>query len=298
MKEIIYLDTKLINSFLAQFDKGLINRMISSLETGNIEEQADENGNSFETGISAGIFNAKASKMVKGSNSYSYHQNNLESQEIAFDDFALDILLDKIRKNEDLNIDFKEIDGSLRLYNFDRIKHIMDRDVIDMFDDSHSYNQNLSNQINRIKNSKLDKKIANTKIKELRSKLKNDDPNNLVNFDIVRNFGKLGDALYPNSCLAKINNYLMVCPKENFRVNEASLTLFNETDKKANCLAIKLYQRKDSYIKEKADGTIEEIPVETIAASAPTIMMDILLDNFNLSKKGDYVARPVAIYFG
>lgn len=32
MKEIIYLDTKLINSFLAQFDKGQINRIISSLE--------------------------------------------------------------------------------------------------------------------------------------------------------------------------------------------------------------------------------------------------------------------------
>ncbi len=303
MKEIIYLDNTLVNSYLAQFDEGLISKLVNSLETNLIESEEDGKSNNLEANAGlAGITSIGANSTAEEKRSTTYSKMNSESQETAFHDFALDLLLNKINHLEDTSKkDFLSPEGRIRLYNFSRLESIMQRELVTIFDEDESHNKMIQSQINTIKQSSTyngkNKTLLNKEIQQLKSKMKPVDESKFDNFDKVRRFGKLGNALYPDSCLVKIENNLLVCQKNNFRVNEASLTLLNETHKTAKCLAIFLYERSEGYIKENADGNIEQLEVETIAASAPTMMMDILLENFQLSTKGDIVARPVAIYF-
>lgn len=271
------------------------------METVLTETEEDIKTNNYNAGGGVpGIASAEFGNTNSSNLSTAFAKSNFESQELAFHDFALDVLLDKINQmKENIPSSFIHVDGKLRLYNFERLEAITQSDLIDIFDEDKLHNKNINNQIEQLKKLKqnINKTQINKEIANLKSQLKDVDKSKLKDFEHVRNFGKIGNALYPNSCLVKLKNILLICPKENFRLNEASISLFNESDKTAKCLALYIYTRNNGYIQKNADGSIVQLSVETIAASAPTMMMDLILDNFGLSKKGDVIARPIAIYY-
>lgn len=232
MKEIIYLDNTLVNSFLAQYNSGLINSIVSSLTTSLTETEENGKNTSFSgaAGI-PGLASAEISKNIDSKFQTAYAKDNYDSKEIAFHDFALDLLLENLKEIQESNIEFSTAEGKLRLYNFERLETIMDRSIVNIFDQDEIHNAQIISRIETLKNNssyKSHKKVIDKEIASLRSKLKEIDESKYNNFDNVRRLGKIGNALYPNSCLVKIDKQLMVCPKENFRVNEAGLTLFNK----------------------------------------------------------------------
>ena len=75
MKEIIYLDTSLINSLLAQVNSGLVTKLVS--ETSESDSNT-ENGGATETSTAAAGINA----VLRGDTSHS--TTNIDSYSIVF----------------------------------------------------------------------------------------------------------------------------------------------------------------------------------------------------------------------
>ena len=302
MKEILYLDNNLVNSFLAQENSGLIAKFVTSLQT-NLTE-SETNGNSL--GVNANVSVPLVSEISANGNtnnnsSTSYSKVNLELQEHALHDYALDLLLARIETDKQTFEDGKivKVNDSIKVFDFSKLEVIMDKKLITLFDKNYQENMEIDEQIKEIQNKpsyKGNKQLYAQQIKDLKS-TKHDEEINYENFNHARKIGIMGNALFPESCLIKVANLISICPKENLRINDATLSLYSETTRKFHCLGIVIYQRGDGHIKESEDGTIDQLSPETIAASSQTMIMDILLDSFNLSAKGDYIIRPIAIYF-
>ena len=96
MKEIIYLDTKLVNSFLAQQNSGLITKLVNE----DAESDSRTEGTTEQTTTSSGI---GLSALLKASGEYSstnlesynfvFSKSNKNLVETALDDYSLDLLI-------------------------------------------------------------------------------------------------------------------------------------------------------------------------------------------------------------
>lgn len=302
MKEILYLDNNLVNSFLAQENSGLIAKNVKSLQTNLTESETAGNSSGVNANVSVPLISGVSANGSTNSNSStSYSKVNLELQEHAIHDYALDLLLEKIKIDEQT---FEEgrivkVNDQIKVFDFNRLEALMDEKMVKLFDRNSQENMEIDKQITALRKSPLyskNKPALEKKINELKSKKRAEDIE-YENFKPVKNLGIMGNALFPESCLIKVANLVCICPKGNLRINDATLSLYSETTRKFHCLGIVIYQRGEGHIIENEDGTIVQLSTETIAASSPTIVMDILLDNFNLSAKGDYIIRPIAIYF-
>lgn len=314
MKEIIYLDNTLVNSLLAQFDKGVLSRKINSTGSELKSNHTDSKTNEFSGGVSSAV-SMSYMKNKSESDASSSSKNDNESQELESNDYKLDMLLERIDDENTGNINILHNDGNIRLYNFKRLEKVMNDGIIDIFSEDHFFNLIIKDKIDKLKesdeyqNSKRKspkKKAIDNEINKLKKSYREVDSDTFNNIYAVRTFAKMGDALYPDSCLVKIDNCLMICPKDNFRANEATLSLFNKSEKEAKSISIYLYKRNtDDSIYSKTDEDdkgnngeeITELSVEQVASEAPTMITDLLLDNFKLSKSGDIIAIPIAIYF-
>lgn len=304
MKEIIYLDKTMLDSYLAQLHSGLTNKLSTSTQMDLTESEGTNNTNNLH----AKLLGVNLGTNKQTNNSTVYTKRNSESYEVAYHDYALDVLLDTLNSPDTpliQNGDYSEGQfvlpkGKIKLYDFKRLEQIAAEEISSIFNPLETEKQLIREQIKSLKHSKdykRNKSAIDQEIKKLQFLLDQKNDEYLKNFTYVHKLGKLGNALFPDSCLVKISDFICVCPKENFRINEATLSLFNETTRAFNCLAVILYQRGPEYIKTDADGNVSQLPVETIASSAPTMFVDILLNNFDLSKPDDYVIRPLAIYY-
>lgn len=134
MKEIIYLNTKLVNSMLAQLNTGLITKLINEQGiTDTKGESTNETVSSalnykgsipvFSGGVTSTDTSTDATNVV-------FSKNNKDLIESALDDYSLDILLNNLQKeniikNENLqdgNLILSK--GSISSYNFNHLQDI------------------------------------------------------------------------------------------------------------------------------------------------------------------------------
>ncbi|HEM5239024.1 TPA: hypothetical protein U1344_002151, partial [Streptococcus suis] len=111
MKEIVYLDTQMVNSVLAQLDQGLL--LKNAVDTASTQTNSEEGGGVTTTegngGINFGISGAvKVSKSDIDKFNIVYSTTNRELIETAMDDYSLDLLLEKLQENFAESIDVKE----------------------------------------------------------------------------------------------------------------------------------------------------------------------------------------------
>jgi len=133
MKEIIYLDTELMNSMLAQIDEGLITSFsaeesIQENETEGLHKTRSKNAKVGYLGFGIG---GERRKMELESKTMLEGQKDILNK--TFDDYALDILSDKLIDHDLLNhgSDFKEGDLSLgestyKFYDFQLLTKVID----------------------------------------------------------------------------------------------------------------------------------------------------------------------------
>ena len=293
MKEIIYLDTSLINSLLAQVNSGLVTKLVS--ETSESDSNI-ENGGSQETTTGTAGINA----IVKGDTSHSatnidsysivFSRSNKNLIESALDDYSLDVLLDSIQeqlKAEDYVIgDFVLINDLLHSYNFKTLIHGIELKGIgsqlDGYDDF---------QKNRIKFDKLseaDKHLE--KNKQLINKVTSSAWNNFHNAKIIAEYM---DSLFPNMTLIKIADTLSICENELIRLNPAIMNFNNLGGRKANLLGI-----ITSKFTEKVPSDFTNAKAsDALYRNAPSIFSNIILGSNNIIDRDDFVVRPIAIYF-
>lgn len=312
MKEIIYLDTDIVNSYLAQIDEGLIGKMAVSLGTVAQSDQENQKTNtqSSQGNLSAGVISGggEYTETVSSKEKTVYSENNSELIETAMDDYSLDLLVEKLTEDDHLKInvsaaedgDFILIKDKFVSYDFSRLSQTTSEENINnILQDDRIFK--IDSRIRDLENKKKkgNKQHINKMIKELKDEkriyLKENDGSE--NFDFVYRFGSFGSSLFPDSVLFKVGNLLAVCPKKKLRTDESTLGLFNLTQRKVNILGTIISKRENIQPSQDKNGEIVQYESNVIASRTPSILIDIMLDNFNLSTYGDYFIRPIAIYF-
>lgn len=96
MKEIIYLDTKLVNSLLAQQNSGLITKLVNEdgESDARTEGSTEQTTTSSDLGLSA-LLKAAGSYSNTNVDSYNFvfSKSNKNLVETALDDYSLDLLI-------------------------------------------------------------------------------------------------------------------------------------------------------------------------------------------------------------
>lgn len=307
MKEIIYLDTSLINSYLAQIDEGLTSKMVESI-TMQLSE-SEEKGTEATLGANGGLpfIGGKISSGEFAKQDVVYSKTNNDLLEKIVDDYSLDVLLEKLENSDEINFktnknqyvegDLLNIKSDFYIVDFNRLDSISTKNAIDLMDVAAVTNEKIYSQIASLEKNKKaknnpQKTVLEKKIRELKAELK--EPTiDYTNFDYVNRFGKFGNLLFPESKLFKFDDLIAICSNKHLRVNDENLNLYNLSNRKLTILCIVLAQS------DERTKTQEGVQLDTrvIASSAPLFMMDIILTNLNILNPNDYYVRPIAIYF-
>lgn len=297
MKEIVYLDTKLVNSLLAQMDQGLILKQISE-ENNSKSDQTENSSQGTRTfGTKAGI--PFVSGQIENSKSDTnkvalvYSSGNRDLVETAIDDFSLDILLDKI-KGDVQNVASaseggfaKEID-KLIVYDFSLLKTTFDIERIKFFiPDEVSLFEEKQKEFEKINKNIKSKNLE--KIKELQNFLKNSSINNFIS---VHKLSKYMESLLANCSIFKVGNSICICEEQNIRIPKSSLSLLNHTKRKATIVGI-VASDVDTDMNFKSLSNDSSM----VLSHGPSAFINIAINSFKIAKKGDRFIRPIAVYF-
>lgn len=101
------------------------------------------------------------------------------------------------------------------------------------------------------------------------------------------------ERLFPSSNLAKVSNTISVLPKEYMKVPTAQLGLMQLSGRQIKILGI-----CSSTFDEQTPSDLSMMANSMeVLKKAPTTILTIMLDSFGLVSSGDYLIRPIAIYY-
>ncbi|KAF0414920.1 hypothetical protein [Pediococcus pentosaceus] len=264
-KEIIYLDSIELNSYLSQLDQGLIDSKQSSTSSG--ESTSEENKTNGQVGASFGL-NFGVNSELKNSETQTEAVN--ESLNIYFKDYQLQRLLNKAE--HDNLISDSPSEGDL-------IKVTGDFDI---------FSPSLVSNINP---KKID---AISRISGQNKGERKDTENTLKN---IASIGNLLENLLPETTLIKVGaDSTAILENSNIRSNLGQLNTLLGTKRKITLLGI-----VDSIaLKGKRNidglGDLMNSGLQVIAYLNPALL-DMTLSSMGLIKKGDFMVKPIAVYF-
>lgn len=293
MKEIVYLDIPLVNSLLAQTNKGLITKLVE--EEADSSSNTESGGAQTTTSVSFGV-NAVAKADTAQSeteiDNYSvvFSKSNKNLIERALDDYSLDVLLDSLERqlvHEAYDIgQFVFIRDQISIYNFESIINGMSlKGVASQLDDYPEY------LADRARYDKMKSSEKNSKKGEnLKTKLESNGWNNIYSARIMAEYM---DTLFPDSTLIKIADTLSICDNEMIRMNHALLNFNNISKRQATILGI-----VTSKITETVPEDFSEVTKsDGLYRNAISIFGNIVLGSNSIIEQGDFIVRPIAIYF-
>lgn len=296
MKEIIYLDTKLVNSIIAQNDQGLV--LKRAFDKGKTNSNSEETTQATSLNTSGGVtvganFNVNRGESNTDKQSLVYSETNKELIEVATHDYALDILLE-ILKDEIVNDcaddgQFIQQNDRVTFYDFKKLYESMDTEKLKLLmPDIFQSIEKIEKELSKI--SKSNKIKFEDKITELQKQLDNSLPKI---FKKLNTFSDYMVGLYDGAILAKINNTLSICEPENIRLKPSLLSIMNLSNRKATILGIVV-------AKESGNSSIDNLQTDSaneVISNVANSFMEIVITSFDIASKGDYYVRPIAIYF-
>lgn len=297
LKEIIYLDTKLVNSIIAQNDQGLVLKRACDKGQNNSNSEETTQATSLNTsgGVTVGAnFNVNRGETNSDKQSLVYSETNKELIEVATHDYALDILLE-ILKNEiaDNSVEdgqFIQQNGQVTFYDFKKLHESMDLEKLqllmpEVFQPIEEIKKEISKMLkgNRVKYGDI--------IKKLQEQVNNSLPKI---FEQLNTFSDYMVDLYDGAILTKINNTLSICEPENIRLKPSLLSIMNLSNRKATILGIVV-------AKESGNSSIDNLQqtnsANELISNVANSFMEIVITSFDIASEGDYYVRPIAIYF-
>ena len=304
MKEYIYFDEDLINSTLAQLDKGLI----KNISEGDEQTNSQSEGNSKDTNFGLdGIFGVgvQLTGQISKFNSTEYSATQNRMLEYALNDYSVDLIISKIAQTEkfiDNVMQSKEgniivFSGDFSIYDFDLIKQITDESTISLLVDDNYSEKDLTKFEKQLRQNRS--KVKNTpqiaeeiqRLEEVISAIKNNKESKEA-YNIINKASKFADSILGGSIFIKSDNSLSLCKRECFRLNQGQLALLAESKRKINILAIVTAVKDEIH----PEGISENFEVNDMN-SIPSLFTDIFLSNFNMISEGDRILTPMAIFF-
>lgn len=297
MKEIIFLDIKLVNSLLAQLDQGLILKQISEENSSEVNQDESSNQQTRSTSlrISAGVAGSDVSSTIteQAKSALVYSTGNRELVETAIDDYSLDILLDKISENiktvqESSDGNFVRQIENLDIYDFSLLKKGLDLKLFAPFlpDQFEEYNK-ISNELKLLK--KHNKSKNENRIKELTTQLDDSMFKHLKDLYELSNYM---ESLLSDCTLMKSGNILSICDFNNIRIPKSSLSLLNGSKRKATIIEI-----VESEIENEINFEEVSEASNKLLSHGVSMLINIATSSFGITNQGDKLVRPIAIYF-
>lgn len=297
MKEVIFLDTKLINSLLAQLDQGLILKQIAEENTSqsNHEETSSKKSSALSGRINAAVASGASTNSTEevDKSALVYSNGNRELVETVINDYSLDLLINKIRDkisdiDECIEGDFIKEEDSFKAYDFSLLKNAMDIKSLEFLvsDEKEKFDK-ATNELSRLKKGSKDKN--KNRIEELQNIIEN---STIYNFERLHKLSSYVESLLSDCTIFKLGKTLSICERENIRIPRSSLSLLNNSKRKATIIGIVASDIEDNTnFDEFADD-----PNQLLAHGASTFI-NIVTSSFEITKSGDKFVRPIAIYF-
>lgn len=312
MKEIIYLDTDMMNSMLAQLDEGIVNSF--SLEQSN---QRSETAGSISTrgkkatikgSLNFGVASLVSTMGNEGGESANESQTILESQKDvlnkAFHDHALAVLENKLIEGDHIfhgeNEMIKEgniiLDESgYRFYDFDLIKRSMDPNFLEniFLSEIKETGMSLEEAHKLVKKGKL---TAHEREKLPLAQSIVDDYNQakpLIDlFKQMNMFSNFATNLLSDLTLIKTNNKIGLLKRRYLRESTEALSFRTDATRHVKCLARVIGKKEIVYNGDNLPE-LQENDLDLV----PNMMLDIILGSFSIINKGDFIVTPIAIYY-
>ena len=295
MKEIIYLDTKLVNSLLAQQNSGLITRLVNEngVSDSKTESNAEQQTVTSDIGLSA-LLKANGGYSETNIDSYNFvfSKSNKNLVETALDDYSLDLLIksldesQKIKYSEYEDGDIISTTGELTAFDFKQLAEASNLVEIESMLPGYDDFQRKRMEVRKLRDR--DKYLD--KSKRLQSELEADSWNS---FDMLKNMSSYMKKLLPETNLVKINDTFSILPIEFLRVQNVQLSFMQLGKREIKMLGI-----CSSTIDEQIPSDFSHMYGSSLMIKyAPTTILNIMLGSFELIEKGDHLVRPIAIYF-
>ena len=293
MKEIIYLDTKLVNSLLAQQNSGLITKLVNEdgESDSRTEGSTEQTTTSSDVGLSA-LLKAAGSYSNTNVDSYNFvfSKSNKNLVETALDDYSLDLLITGLEaKNLIKHSDYQDgdlisVSGELTVFNFEQLSETSDLEEISFL--LPGYDEFKSLKSGKIKGR--DKYLP--RAKEIQQAL---STNGWDVFEMIKHMSVYLKKLLPETNLIKISNTFSILPLEFLRVQSVQLSFMQLGKRKIKMLGI-----CSSTFDEQVPSDFSHMEDSNLMLKyAPTTILNIILGSFGMIDKADHLVRPIAIYF-
>lgn len=314
MKEIIYLDTNLVNSMLAQLNEGLVQSYSEELSTqeGNTDTRQDtkKSSGSFTGGVKidtgllpGGGLELRANKSSGGDTAEIISTTFLDGQKDilnkAFHDYSLNILIEELEKqklikeNEPKFIEGEIyfIEDNFKVYDFELIKRAADTDIISDFLMISQNNTDMSlEEAEKISKNNKGSAIDKAKATQVLNTKKEVDKT-VLQYRKPEIFGVIGDNLLKDIEIIKANQIIALAKKDFFRTS-STIFAFTDTTRKAKIL-FRVISTKDRIYDANNVGNIASDHIRLL----PTVMLDIVLGSLKIVNIDDVMVAPIAIYY-
>lgn len=295
MKEIIYLDTKLVNSLLAQQNSGLITKLVNEdgESDSRTEGSTEQTTTSSDVGLSA-LLKAAGSYSNTNVDSYNFvfSKSNKNLVETALDDYSLDLLITGLEaKNLIKHSDYQDgdlisVSGELTVFNFEQLSETSDLEEISFLLPGYDEFKSLKSEYGKIKGR--DKYLP--RAKEIQQAL---STNGWDVFEMIKHMSVYLKKLLPETNLIKISNTFSILPLEFLRVQSVQLSFMQLGKRKIKMLGI-----CSSTFDEQVPSDFSHMEDSNLMLKyAPTTILNIILGSFGMIDKDDHLVRPIAIYF-
>lgn len=318
MKEIIYLDTDLINSLLAQLDKGLITSFSAEQNTQEGLSEGQQSGYTkqgiVKGGVQVGgiIFGKAGVDSQVGTTSTETENTSrtfLEGEKDilnkAFHDYSLNILEQKLTDKNILKHGPNFNEGDIHLgeatyqyYDFNLINKIVD---VEAFSEIMSFGETkfvLSMEeafkINTKKTNKNTSTLELAKITEAKAMIEKYEQMRPLLRDIkqMEIYSSFANKFFGESSIIKMGNKVGLLKKEYLREGSESLSLRTDDSRKIKFLVRILGVKKEIY-----DGNSDELFNPSEINLIPNMIFDVILGSMQIVKVGDVLVTPLAIYY-
>ncbi|MEK4968625.1 hypothetical protein MKX29_13535 [Cytobacillus sp. FSL R7-0696] len=310
MKEIIYLDTEIMNSILSQMDEGIINDFTAELQKQKTEventhsitkDHTDLKGSLF-FGIARFLSSVGVTEEELAGASLSMLEGQKDVLNKAFHDHALNILIQKLEEEKLLKEINTLTDGDIflgqseyKLLDFNLLKKTLDANF---FETSIMFEFKGSGIEMKEAKKLATKAKPNAEDREkiiIAKKMVQTYENNKPLFNLLEYMSEISGFatdLLGDLAVFKANNEIGLLKKEYLRESMESLSFRPNRYRKVKFLARVVGKKEQVY-----DGTDNSQFNEENFDFMPNMMLDIVLNAFGIIKENNFIVTPIAIYY-
>ncbi|KJE27926.1 hypothetical protein LG52_3891 [Geobacillus kaustophilus] len=318
MKEIIYLNTEIMNSLIAQLDKGITTyySLEQTIQETNTETSQTTRGKAagFNGTVQSGTGSLLSNVSLSFGANISGNGNEtngssralLEGQRDllnkAFHDYALNILLQLLKENEKLKTNSCSLtEGDICLwetdwkyYDFEFISRIADLDdileTLGIYVSADEYRQ-AETIVQKTKKYPKNPEFIRAQ------HIINQHQSVMLQRNILKQiqvFSSYANSFLGNYSIIKAANTFQLIDKGMLREVPTALSIRSASARKAKILFRVIGKRDIIHNNDDLCGVLGELQDFTQLAN---FMFDLILGSFQILKQGDYIATPIAIYY-